>query len=261
MSLDQRVLYQFPLSLYCEKTRWNLDAKGLDYTGRDLVPGLHAPTAWRLAGQRCLPILVDGQHRIGDSTKIALYLENTYPERALLPVDEAARKRVLQLEDFFDELGDHVRRYCWSLAVERDEVSDIFFNFSGYSRWQRMLADSSKPLLRQMIRRTFQVYEPRVADSWEKIQNTLLQMEDWLQGNVNHYLVEDRFTLADLTAASMLAPLFGPENSPWTDVRMPPLTQQFRAESRSTLAGQWVLRIYRDYRVGDWIFKNGDSLI
>ncbi len=250
MAINERVLYQFPLSLYCEKTRWNLHAKGLSYACCDLLPGLHAGTAWRLAGQRSLPILVDGGQAIGDSTTIALYLEHTYPARPLLPVDPVARKRVLQLEGWFDELGEHVRRYCWSLAIEREEVSDIFFDFTGYTRWQKMLADSSKPLLRQMIRHTFKVYQPRVADSWQRIQDALPQLELWLGGSASNYLVGDSFTLADLTAASMLAPLFGPDNSPWSDARLPPISQQLRAEACATVAGQWVLRLYGEYRGG-----------
>ena len=30
-STHERTLYQFSISHYCEKTRWNLDAKGLTY--------------------------------------------------------------------------------------------------------------------------------------------------------------------------------------------------------------------------------------
>lgn len=58
----------------------------------------------------------------------------------------------------------------------------------------------------------------------------------------------DQFSLADLTAASMLAPLVGPENSPWSDARLSQLGRQQRDELRTSLAGQWVLRFYKDYR-------------
>jgi glutathione S-transferase len=36
-----RVLYQFPLSHYCEKARWLLDHKELDYVAHNLIPGFH----------------------------------------------------------------------------------------------------------------------------------------------------------------------------------------------------------------------------
>ncbi len=32
-----RVLYQFPLSHYCEKARWLLDHKELDYVAHNLI--------------------------------------------------------------------------------------------------------------------------------------------------------------------------------------------------------------------------------
>ncbi|WP_216076843.1 hypothetical protein [Acinetobacter defluvii] len=54
--------------------------------------------------------------------------------------------------------------------------------------------------------------------------------------------------MADLTAASMLAPLIGPNNSPWADSRLPEVASQQRQELKDRIVGQWVLRIYRDYR-------------
>src|SRR5690606_11485280 len=38
---EQRVVYQFPISHYCEKTRWQLDHKGMPYQIRNLLPGAH----------------------------------------------------------------------------------------------------------------------------------------------------------------------------------------------------------------------------
>ncbi len=257
MAKNNRVLYQFPLSLYCEKSRWNLDAKGLAYTCRDLLPGPHALTAWRLARQRSLPVLRDGgfddgvdvEQAIGDSTMIALYLERRYPQHPLLPTDPIARQKVLGFEDWFDELGEHVRRYCWSMAIDRPEVSEIFFGFPGYARWQQMLATYSRPLLRVMLRRTFSVYPVQTAASLARIEDALQRLEGWLQNNPKRYLVGNQFTLADLTAACMLAPLIGPELSPWTDARLPRLAEELRTQLRARAAGQWVLRIYQEHRM------------
>lgn len=249
MISNKPTLYQFPLSLYCEKTRWNLDIKGIDYDCRDLLPGPHAITAWRLAHQRALPILQDGKKSIGDSSKIALYLDQHYPQYPLLPVDPTSRQQVLKLEAWFDELGDHVRRYCWSMAINDPEVNQIFFGFKGYTPWQQRLAETSKPLLRLMIRRTFGVYEQQIVHSQGRIAEALPQLETWLKGNTNSYLVGDHFSLADLTAASMLAPLIGPNNSPWADARLPRVDQQQRTALRASMAGQWVLRLYQHYRI------------
>jgi hypothetical protein len=48
--LATRILHQFPISHYCEKTRWNLDAKQLEYRVKNQLPGPHANV--RVGGQR-----------------------------------------------------------------------------------------------------------------------------------------------------------------------------------------------------------------
>lgn len=243
---DTRLLYHFPLSLYCEKTRWNLDAKGLDYQGIELLPGPHAFTAWRLARIRTLPVLKDGKHAVGDSTAIALYLEDRYRDIPLLPTDPALRTRALALEDRFDEVGDHVRRCVWSLAVDDPAVDRIFFR--EYRPGQRWLGTLARPLLRQMIRRTFSVWPDRVEQSWAVVYAALSEIAETLHGDATRYLVNDRFTLADLTVATMLAPLLGPEESPWSDAHVPATAATLRQELRATVAGQWIDRIYREHR-------------
>ena len=55
-----RTLYQFPLSHYCEKARWLLDHKELDFVAQNLIPGVHRAFAQLKTGQNKLPILKDG---------------------------------------------------------------------------------------------------------------------------------------------------------------------------------------------------------
>ncbi len=245
--MTRRLLYQFPLSLYCEKTRWNLDWKGLPWQPVNLLPGPHMLTAWRLAGQRRLPVLRDGSEHIGDSTRIALYLDACYPERPLLPADRAQRHAVLTQEEAFDTLGEHVRRCVWSLAVDSPAVAALFFRH--YDPARHRLGQLATPLLRQMIRRTFDVWPAPVAASWQAVLDALADLDARLDGNPAAYLVGDRFTLADLTAAAMLGPLVGPPESPWGDDKVPATDGGERQRLRATAAGQWVLRLYREHRV------------
>lgn len=246
----QRLLYQFPLSLYCEKTRWHLDWKKLDWQPVNLLPGPHVFRAWPLARQRTLPILVDGKIRVGDSTAIALYLESRYPKNALLPADSRQRREILTLEDEFDALGADVRRCVWSLAVDSPDIDILFFR--GYDNEQRRIGHWMRPALRQMIRHTFDVWPKPVQHSWQTIYKTVEKLETHLQGDASRYLVGNTFTLADLTAACMLAPLLGPAESPWPDERIPDAAlsgnQALRRTLRERIAGQWVTRIYAEHR-------------
>jgi len=52
-----RILYQFPLSHFCEKARWLLDHKELDFVAQNVVPGVHRAFAQLKTGQNKLPIL------------------------------------------------------------------------------------------------------------------------------------------------------------------------------------------------------------
>ena len=105
-----RILYQFPLSHFCEKARWLLDHKELDYVAHNLIPGLHRAFAQLKTGQNLLPILRDQERWIADSTEIALYLDDIYPEHSLLRADPQQRDLALAINHQATELGMHVRR-------------------------------------------------------------------------------------------------------------------------------------------------------
>lgn len=253
MNHEARYLYQFPLSLYCEKSRWNLEYKNLPYQGVDLIPGFHLPRAMWLCNQSTLPIFRDGNTVVGDSVKIASYLENTYSRRPLLPSEDDDREQALMLEAYFSEVGVHVRRFVWSLAIESENIDELFFNFVGYSSRAQGVGAIGKSILRQMVRRRFQVYDHMLLTSWGCITAAMGYVEMLLDGDPQRYLVSEQFTLADMTAASMLAPLIGPKNSPWEDshvsVAIGAAEMQFnRARVRASVAGQWVARIYETYR-------------
>lgn len=244
----KRTLYQFPLSHYCEKTRWHLELKGIDFTCHNMIPGLHAIPAWLIAQQTSLPILADDKVTLGDSTKIALYLEKNYPQSPLLPNDAVQQKQILEREDWFDTLGDHVRRYGWSCMIDRTDIVNIFFNFEGYSQFQHFLTRHTQPILRFMVRRTCNIYPEQVAISQRYVDDALLQIEKWLDGDPKNYLVGNTFTLADLTAASMLAPLIRPNLSPWSNNHLPDEIHPLQEQIQNSIVTEWVLRIYSQYR-------------
>jgi glutathione S-transferase len=104
------LLWHLKVSNYNEKARWALDFKDVAHERRAVVPGRHGAIAQKLTGGTTFPILVLDGEAIGDSTKIIAALERRHPEPALYPSDPQARRRALELEDFFDEeLGPHTR--------------------------------------------------------------------------------------------------------------------------------------------------------
>jgi len=252
--MSDRVLHQFPISHYCEKTRWHLDAKGLRYAVRDLLPGVHVVVNRRLVGKQTVPVLVDSGKVIGDSTAIALYLERTYDGPALLPSESALRDRTLELEEYFDDtFGPDVRRWMYGQAIKTSGLIPQLF-FSAYGERTRRFA---KPLLGRIltesIRRMYRISPGSVERSSERIDRAVERLEELIDRDPRRHLVGDRLTLADITAASLLGPLAGPPGSPWEELDSPPaIVAERRKRLRDRAAGQWVFARYAEDRTASF---------
>ena len=66
-------LHQFRHSAFCLKVRMVLQAKGLSYREVEVTPGLGQVDVFRRSGQRQVPMLVDDETVIADSSSIAAY--------------------------------------------------------------------------------------------------------------------------------------------------------------------------------------------
>jgi glutathione S-transferase len=252
MPTPERTLYQFPISHYCEKARWNLDAKGLSYTVKNLMPGFHRPVMKRLAkGSGSVPVLVDGEVVLGDSTEIALHLERTYPSPALLPPAGPERDRVLELEQYFDDVGVHVRRWAYGQILGSGaDLGQMFFR--GYGAPQRFFGRMMVPLLKAVLRRQYRIYPPKVEESRQKVLAGLDRLERELGGDPSRYLVGSSLTLADITTASLFAPLVMAQGSPYVfepGILIPKALGQMAEEVRARPAGQWLVRLYQQHRL------------
>src|SRR5215471_10528733 len=98
-------LYSGPLSMFGAKAEIALHEKGIDFD-LEMVPfemkTLYQPKhpeVARINPKRQVPVLVDGDLEIFDSTQIFEYFESIKPEPALWPADakERARARLLEL--------------------------------------------------------------------------------------------------------------------------------------------------------------------
>jgi glutathione S-transferase len=80
-----RVLYQFPTSVFSRRTRLALAYKELEVELRDArADERHLAEARRLSPQGTMPVFVDEDRAVGDSTAIATYLDLAYPDRPTL---------------------------------------------------------------------------------------------------------------------------------------------------------------------------------
>ena len=98
------ILYEHPLSPYVQKVKIALIEKGVEFETRmpDILGGSDAETFVRVNPRMEVPTLVDGEHAIFDSTIILEYVEERWPEPALLPGAPAERARARMIEEVCD---------------------------------------------------------------------------------------------------------------------------------------------------------------
>ena len=103
-------LYSGPLSMFGAKAEIAAHEKGLDFElvmvpfeMKTLYQPKH-PEVLRINPKRQVPVLIDGDVEIFDSTQIFEYFESIKPEPALWPADPRTRARARLLEHKSDEV-------------------------------------------------------------------------------------------------------------------------------------------------------------
>lgn len=238
-------LHQFVFSNFCEKVRWACDIKGVTPTLKTYLPFLHMKPIKALSGQTSVPVMeYEGTVVAGSAASVAT-LENLFPETPLLPKDPKSREAVLNWEARLDAIGPTVRG-----AMFYDFTTDRPFMFrvltSGYSGRLFMY----RQMFRMMFPRMKSMLKERVPDREALYVSVGALLDDIDAATQNTgYLVGERFTLADLAAASILYPLIFPEGTPGAE-------QINTAEAGRTWLGRWaehgatdyVLRMYSEHR-------------
>lgn len=238
-----------PFSHYCEKARWALDLVGVDYREEGHLPMFHYASTKRAGAGRTVPVVVDGRDVLADSTDIVAWADRRAPG-ALLPADARAREEALALEDDFDKnLGPAARRVAYSFLLPRanePEMRDVLVR--GVPAWERRAFRVVRPLAATILRRSLNVTPAGVARSRVKIEETFATVAAKLADG-RRYLAGDAFSVADLTLASLAAPMIAPPNHPFAvGMSLGPEGDAQREVWRATPAGQHVVRMYREHR-------------
>lgn len=109
------------LSPYVRKVLVCLQLKGIDYEIDPIAPFVGDERFSQISPLRRIPVLIDGDLALNDSSVICQYLEDRQPQPALYPADIAARARARWLEEYADSLlGDViVWRMFYQVGVKR----------------------------------------------------------------------------------------------------------------------------------------------
>src|SRR5688500_1323345 len=244
MPPETPVLWHLEISHYNEKVRWALDYKRVRHVRRAVTPALQELTARRLRAGRTLPILQVNGRAIGDSTRIIDEIERRWPQPPLYPADPEERRRALELEEYFDESwGPALRRVLFNDNLAEPEK--FFGMLYGPDHPRLRLLNAVSPLFASVVKWRYEIEPDRVARSREVVRAALDKVE--AEAGRSGYLVGDSFTVADLTAASILALIVVPPEFPYIKLHPDERARQFRefrASLRDRVGFKWVEDIY-----------------
>lgn len=252
MSDAQPTLWQLDISHYSEKARWALAHKGVAYRRRSPLPGGHMAIAlWLTRGsEKTLPILQLDGRTIGDSTAVIAALEKRYPEPPLYPADPEQRRHALALEDFFDEeLGPYTRLLAFHELINEPEMfAEVASKAvpAPLGKAKRLVGAYA----RAFTSLRFGANDDAAAETARtKIVAAMDRLDAELASNGGEYLVGGRFSVADLTAASLFYPVVGPDEGPVPpDSPTPPAFESFQDELSERPGYAWVEEMFRRHR-------------
>ena len=238
------VLYEHPLSPYAQKCKIALREKNLAFEARmpDAIGSGTAGGAFAAASPRIeVPALVHEGITIFESTVIAEYIEDRWPEPPLLPASPAARARLRMIEELMDT---HYEAITWALGEIR------FFRRAVGTEAERLEAAAAAQLAQ--------------AHAW--LDRTLGEAA-WFGG--------DMFSMADACIAPLLngsdgfgvGPAEGSKLAAWlARANARPSVAKTREEAVASLSGMTQVgeliasgqfrRQYRDHRL-EWMMRSG----
>ena len=234
-----------PLSHYCEKARWGLDRVGLRYREEP-----HAPLLSRLSGGT-VPVLIHGKNRLLDSTDILVYADSACGGDLLYPRDAGLRREVDSLEERFDtELGTHTRRWAYAHLLPNAKLLRSVWS-RGVPRLEALLVPVIAPMARNLVQAAYRITPETAQRSLGRVRGVFQEVDERLRDG-RRFLVEQRFTAADLTFAALAAPVLFPAECRAVHPDLEAVPAAMRDEIlrlRDTNAGRFALRLYAEERV------------
>ena len=240
-------LVTIPFSHYCEKARWALERCGVPYEEDGHLPLFHYLANRRAGASRTVPVLVEGDRLITDSTDIVAWADARRPG-TLIPTGDK-RAEALALEDELDQqLGPAARRWGYYHLLPRKDLDHVLTR--GVPRWEAIALKATRPIAVALLKRGLKIDAPGAERSRQKIEEMFAKVAARLADG-HRYLMGERFTVADLTFASLASPVLLPREHPFG---LPP-PEDFPAEARDqilawrdSVAGRFGLRLYAEHR-------------
>ena len=241
-------LITFGISHFCEKARWVFDWHGIAYKEVSWPPGLHQVLAKRCGAKRTtLPIVLDGETVVQGSGAIIDWADQRTQDHSRRLNAPNARE-IEQRAD--DVIGIHVRRLAYAEMLPRFPHLAKPALFSNTSRSHRLIGNMMWPVTRQVMMRMYDVRSGAAAESRAKLEVELTWLDSLLAGRP--YLTGDRFSRADITVASLLAPFARPKEMPtYHEMSIPDALVADVERWRERPVMRWVAAQYQKHRAAE----------
>jgi len=238
-------LYQFPISHFCEKVRWALEFKNIDHKTINMIPGLHINQTKKMGVKSSVPIIEhDGRFILG-SLKIIDYLDESFPEHPLTPQVKKLNEEALNWEYYLaEEVGVTVRLCVYHILLDHPKIVKPFFADNG-PWYGNLFLSLAYPKLASKMRHFMKINPETAVLARSQLSSAINRLAQHYQDN--QFLVGDQFSRADLTAASLLAPL---SKQPKYGLNWPKELPDELNELMNEFASktEWVNRMYDKYR-------------
>lgn len=245
-------LITIPMSHYCEKARWALEYTAIPYTEVKCLQLFNMWHTYRAAGTDEVPVLVTPEGVFDSSTKILHWADKQAAEgKKLYPDDPVLRSEIEVFEnDLNEQFGVHGRLWMYTYLLSDLPLIMKYSRLHGIPNYQIRTLSLLFPFMKGWVMKLLDMKDTSRIDSARLVGQTLDQVAARVSKN-NGTLFGRPFTAAELTFASLCAPVIFPESY---GVPLPKLNEipdemsKQIEEWRKHPAAQYALDIYRRYR-------------
>ena len=247
-------LIVIPPSHYCEKARWALRLAQIEFIEEAHPPFFHVSAVKKAGGTRSTPTLVTKDGVFGDSVDILLWIQGLSTSQWKPYGDQADLIQEIKdwEQDFGKNLGPHTRRLTYFHLFQCSKKISLPALINKAPKSEQKWLSRLWPMIKLLMKKSLRIDQAGAERSKIKINQCFEQVAERLNTQKkfgHHYLVGDTLSAADLSFASLAAPILLPDEYGALLPKLSDLSQdiqQMTHEYRSHPAGQFALRIYKE---------------
>jgi glutathione S-transferase len=207
VKLEKPLLHTFACSHYCERARWGLQVKKIEFEEVQHVAGFHKQTIYQMTGSAALPVLqMDKSDALKNRPK-TLSGSGTILDWCMGASPDA------QFEEKCEaDLGRLVRQFTYAASLRQPNSKVKEMLLCGGARWQNSAMKLAWPLIIPIMEKQMDAYANKLPVIGAELE-VLLNFVNTRLGN-RPYFDPSGFSRVDITVASLIAPLARPTQMP-----------------------------------------------